>query len=233
MAGTPDAEYTATRSADGGAMPGIARFVVETGLRTDTWIRALALQMRDRRTARAAFFSVLDTGDYVGGWTPLHTATEFPAGTAFRLPAGARIAIDVLHGPAAISAPPRLALYFSAAPTHALRTVRVTTDARSSVRRVEGDRRIDDVHPVGEPLTVVGLRTEMTAGGKSIEVRARRADGRFEPLVWIKDFRQDWQVPFMLKSPVVLPPGSVLHATSYFEDSANGSNGSTVHLIGY
>jgi hypothetical protein len=166
-------------------------------------------------------------GQYLGGWTPWHYPTDFPAGAAFRMPAGARIAIDVLHGSAPPPQPPRVGVYVTNDAPHVLDVVRVVGETRA------GERRVRASEPLPAGRTIVGVRVEMTDGAQSIEVNARRPDGVFEPLVWIKDFRQDWQVPFVLKSPVVLPAGSVVHATSYFTDSTSTPARATVHLLGY
>jgi len=68
--------------------------------------------------------------------------------------------------------------------------------------------------------TLIGLRVDMSPGGTSLELRARRPDGSFEPLLWIRQFRQDWQTPYVLRSPVALPRDSVLVATASFDTPA-------------
>ena len=228
MMGTPDGVYTASPDRAGNRPSGITRFIVEPGFRDDTLIRGFDLKMPDKRAARAAFLSVAGTDQYIGGWTPWSTSTEFPAETAFRLPAGARIAVDVLHGPSTeVVQPPSMGLYVAKTATHVLDVSQVTGQAPAA------ERRIRVRQPLSAARTIVGLRVEMSPGGKSIEVNARRPDGVFEPLVWIKDFRQDWQVPFVLKTPVALPAGSVIQATSYFDESAPGTRRATVHVVGY
>ena len=91
------------------------RIVIDPDLTTSTWIRAIDYKPGDPRVARAAFFSVAGTGQYLGGWTPWHPTTELPDGVAFQLPAGTRIAVDVLYrgiGETVIDKP-TLALYFA------------------------------------------------------------------------------------------------------------------------
>ena len=68
--------------------------------------------------------------------------------------------------------------------------------------------------------TLVGVRIEMSSGAKSLELKAKRPDGSVEPLLWIKEFRQDWQAPYEFQSPVPLPRGSVLVATGFFDATA-------------
>jgi hypothetical protein len=64
---------------------------------------------------RAAFLSVEGTGEYLGAWTPWHTANELPQGVAIQLPARARIVADVLYQGSLERQPDsaQLALYFA------------------------------------------------------------------------------------------------------------------------
>lgn len=228
MLGQPDGVYTAAREQASSRQPGFTRFIVDPGFAKDTFVRGIDLKMPDKRSARAAFFSVVGTGQYLGGWTPWHYPTDFPAGAAFRLPAGTRIAVDVLHGSSAPPAqPPSMGLYFTNDAPHVLDAIRVTGQAAAGERRVRVRESLEAAR------TIVALRVELGPGGKSIEVNAWRPDGVFEPLVWVKDFRQDWQVPFVLRTPIVLPAGSVVQATSYFDEAAPAAARATVHLVGY
>lgn len=240
MLGRPDGEYTAspghTAASEHTASPdhgddrasGVSRFIVDPGFREDTWVRAIDLKVPDKRTARAAFFTVVGTGQYLGGWTPWHTETEFPAGAAFRLPAGARIAVDVHHAPGTpVVDLPRMALYVTPKAEHALEVIDVIGEAPAGERRVRATASID------APRAIVAFRVELSPGGTSVELNARRPDGVFEPLVWIKKFSHDWQVPFVLSTPVTLPAGSVIQATTYFDTSASSAARSVAHLVTY
>ena len=66
---------------------------------------------------------------------------------------------------------------------------------------------------------LLGVRVQMSAGARSIELRARRPDGWTEPLLWIRDFTPDWQAPYVFRRPVALPAGSVIQAATYFDVS--------------
>jgi hypothetical protein len=228
MLGEPHAVFVAAPDANG-SPAGMTRFVVSTGFREARSIAAIDMVMPDRRTARAAFVSLLDTGEYLGGWTPWHSAIELPGDVAFRFPAGARLAVDVLGGarPSEMT-PPRLALYMADGERHAIqRGMTLAAEAETGVDHVRARESIETT------LTVVGFRVDMSPGGRSIELTARRPDGAFEPLLWIKEYRHDWQVPFVLREPVTLPAGSVLQASAYFDRSHSTGNRVAVFLTGY
>jgi hypothetical protein len=64
---------------------------------------------------------------------------------------------------------------------------------------------------------LVSIRPEMQQGGRSLELKLVRPDGSREVLLWVKNFRQDWQTPYVFRQPVALPAGSLLQATAYFD----------------
>ena len=56
----------------------------------------------------------------------------------------------------------------------------------------------------------------MQPGGRSLEVTLLRPDGSREVLLWVKQFRQDWQTPYVFAKPVAMPAGTILQAVAYF-----------------
>jgi hypothetical protein len=220
MLGTPDLELMPTSGAsiEAGSAPAFKRFIIDTGLTRETWIRGFDFKPGDARVTRAAFFSIAGTDRYLGGWTPWQSSTELPEAVAFRLPPRARIAVDVLYSGTtkAVTDAPRLALYaLRSAPagevsTSVLRPAKVVGPDVSGVR-VAAELKI----PTSRAL--LSIRPEMQQGGRSLELKLVRPDGSREVLLWVKNFRQDWQTPYVFRKPVALPAGSVLQATAYFD----------------
>ena len=58
--------------------------------------------------------------------------------------------------------------------------------------------------------TLVGLHPELPEGG-SIEVVARLADGREEPLIWLRDFSPAFSTTYWLRRPLEVKAGSSVH----------------------
>jgi hypothetical protein len=181
-------------------------------------VRGFDFKPGDTRVARAAFFSVAGTDRYLGGWTPWHSATELPEGVAFKLPPRARIAVDVLYSGTTqtVTDIPRLALYVaSSAPAGAVSTS-VLRPAMSGEPATSGGRVAAELLiPAGRAL--VAIRPEMQQGARSLELKLVRPDGSREVLLWVKNFRQEWQTPYAFRKPVALPAGSLLQATAYFD----------------
>jgi hypothetical protein len=136
-----------------------------------------------------------------------------PAGAAFKLPAHARIAIDVMYSGSSqpISDTPQLALYFapaSSATPVTTTTLRATSDARTPARFVAEFKPAD-------ARALVSMRPELPAGTRSLEIKLMRPDGSREVLLWMKDAHQVWPTPYVFRKPVALPPGSIVQAVAY------------------
>ncbi len=228
MLGEPDGVYVAVPDGNGTRPTGMTRFIVNTDLPQSQSISAIDVRMPDRRTARAAFVSLIDTGEYLGGWTPWHSTIELPGGVAFRVPAAARLAVDVLGTPTSEMEPPRVALYAADEERRVMQHAStLAIEAHTTEHHVRAREAIETT------LTLVSFRVDMSPGGRSVELTARRPDGSLEALLWIKDFRHDWQVPFVLREPVTLPAGSVLQANAYFDPSRATGHQVVLYLTGY
>jgi hypothetical protein len=228
--GMPDvaASPSTPAAVDARSEPAFRRVTIDTGLARDAWIRALDFKP-DARVTRAAFLSVDGTGQYLGGWTPWQSSTELPAGAAFKLPAHARIAVDIMYSGASqpVTDKPQLALYFASAPPPTpvvTTTVRAMADVRTPARFV-AEFKVTDAQ------AIVSMRPELPVGTRSLEIRVMRPDGSRDVLLWVKDARRLWPTPYVFKKPVSLPAGSVLQAVAHVESGADRS-GSGADLSG-
>jgi hypothetical protein len=196
---------------------GFTRLELDPKIAADTWVRGFDFKTDDPML-RAAFFTVIDTGQYIGGWTPWSTSVKLPEGIGIKVPARSRIAVDLLRGPAAPKPGLRaeLGLYVPDGPVRAATDIVLKPDvahARESSGRVWTEYALPAAH------RLLGVRVQMSGAGRSIELRARRPDGWTEPLLWIRKFSQDWQAPYVFRRPVALPAGSVIQAATYFDSS--------------
>jgi hypothetical protein len=174
----------------------IKRTVVDLGLTSERRLRALEFMPGDRRVIRAAFFTVQETGQWIGSWTPWYGYMSLPKGTAYRLPAGSHIVAEIHYRGVKerVAEQGTLGLFF-ADPS--------ATDLISDVVLGSKTRLAADTY-------VAALKPEIQPGVKSIEVSARRPDGSTAVLLFAKDIPIDWPTPYILKEPVMLPRGTVL-----------------------
>lgn len=96
----------------------VTRTVVDLGLTSERRVAAIEYMPGDRRVVRAAFFSVQETGQWIGSWTPWYGFVKLPSGAAFRLPAGSHIVAEIHYQRAKEKVVDRgtLGLFFAARP---------------------------------------------------------------------------------------------------------------------
>ena len=212
--GTPDLVVSAHASTiEARSAPAFKRLVIDTGLTHGALVRGFDFKP-DPRVTRAAFLSVAGTDRYLGGWTPWQSSTELPSGAAFSIPARAQIAVDVLYagGSQPQTDTPQLALYFApAAASGVVSTSTLRPAAASASGRVVAELKF------AEARSLLSMRPELRPGGRSLEVKLLRADGSSDVLLWVKDFRQDWQTPYVFAKPVALAAGSTVQAIAHFD----------------
>lgn len=205
----------------------VVRTVSVTTTGPARWLRGFDVSPGDRSALRAAFLSLEGPGGtrrWLGTWTPWH-ATTTPRETAFALPAGAKLSVE-LHYNAwddpvrTITDASRIGLDVSAAPPRRpLMSLHLaTTSSRPSG---ESRRRLHGEVTLTADALAWGLRPRLhrrgTAVAGSLEVVATRPDGSVEPLLWLRENGRDWQYAYELGEPVDLPRGSrvrlVAHVT--------------------
>jgi len=74
-----------------------------------------------------------------------------------------------------------------------------------------------------ENVTLTSLFPHMHVRGKGFEYRAVYPDGRSEVLLSVPRYDFNWQLFYYLQKPIVLPKGTRLECTAYFDNSAGNA----------
>ena len=211
--GNPDlARQLNPEQIDPGQGKQIKKSVIDLGLTAERRLRALEFMPTDRRVVRAAFFTVQETGQWIGSWTPWRGFVEAPAGAAFRLSAGSHVVAEIHYQPAKEQVVERgtLGLFFADKPTpQTLSDLALEANRSTAVNRFRVETRLT------ADMRAVMMRAEIGREVKSIEVSARKLDGGTDVLLFAKDFPADWPTPFIFKEPILLRRGTVLSVTAY------------------
>jgi hypothetical protein len=215
--GQPDLERrlaASTIAPDAGNV--VERTVVDLGLTSERRVRALEFMPGDRRVVRAAFFTLEETGQWLGSWTPWHGFVRLPADVAYRLPAGSRVIAEIHYRGAnePVVEAGTLGLYFATQPPPGVASDLVI-DATGEVRAGADAQRFHAETLLDRPTYVLSLRPETARGVTSLEVSARRPDGGTDILLFAKDIPTDWPTPYIFKTPLALPAGATLSVTTY------------------
>jgi hypothetical protein len=208
----------------------VKQTVVDLGLASERWVRALDFKPGDRRVVKAAIFSLQDTGQWLGSWTPWYGVTTLPNETAYRLPAGSRVVVEVHYQSAQKSIEDRgtLGLYFArTAPASSPSdlVLQATADVAAG-----GTQRLHAVAKLPDDTYVLALRPDFRPGARSIEVTAKSPDGREQSLLFVKDVLLDWPTPYVLKEPVLLARDSEISVTSYYANTGAVSHPASIKL---
>jgi hypothetical protein len=200
----------------------IKRFIVATGFTTPKRVRAIALKQGNRRVVRHASFYEESSGRWLGAWTPWQTAAELPKGVAHQLPASAKIVVEIGYSGAeeAVTDASELGLYLDQNAATATAGLPLTAESvqvapGSSAQRVRTDTTLTN------DIGALAFWPSPGAGARSIEITATSPDGVQTPLLWIKDYRAEWQSPYVMAAPLKLLRGTRLTMTSYYDNAGD------------
>jgi Cu/Ag efflux protein CusF/cytochrome c5 len=202
----------------------VRQITLDPGLSSDRWLRGLEYKPGDRRVVRAVSFTIRETGQWIGSWSPWYGFASLPQGLAYRLPAGSHIVAEIHYHGASEPVAERgsLALYFSNQPS--ARTVVTLAVNAQAVPAVPGKllaaRRLDT------DVSILALQPQLAPGVQSIEVSARAPDGSIQVLLFARDVPLGWPTSYVLRRPVSLARGTELsvieHCASDVSAPADG-----------
>ena len=220
-AGQPDEILTATAPFTVDAnTAAVNRFEVRAAFAEPRAVKGLSFRPGNRRVVRYASVYELPSRRWLWTWTPTHTWMKLPEGVAYRLPARARLAIEVGYKGTeeTVTDKSELGLYFDAAKTSQEAASLVVAAAPMEVKPGAGAQRVRAEVVVPDNRRGLIVWPELGEGAASVELTAMSADGLSEPLLWAKDYRTDWPSPFVLLDPVALGRGTRLVMTAYYKN---------------
>jgi len=148
---------------------------------------------------------------------PGSDAIPAPSGTAFKLPAGARLLLHVRYQKQwwsmnAVTDRSTVGLYFTGAPASGAEVQAFALDGPSA----EGADP-EKPHTFSKKLTagarVVALRPRLDQAYAALKVDAMTPSGRRVPLLSLRSPRPEWNRRYWLAEPTELPAGSTIEVT--------------------
>ena len=228
--GPPDLiEPIASGALTPGQGDGVRKVVVGLGLDSDRWIRAVEFMPTDRRAVRAAFFSLEETGQWLGSWTPWYGVTTLPLDVTYEVPAGSRVVAEIHYRSGFEPADDggSLGLYFAPrAADYSPGDVLVPTAEQETSE--ERPRRFTGSVRLSGDVNILALKPDMQPGVESIEVSARTPDGRVRVLLLVRNALPEWPTPYILREPVQLGRGTELRVSYFISRSAPLATGPTL-----
>jgi hypothetical protein len=186
---------------------GTREFVIATGLREQRWLKAVDLLPGSPAIVRNASIS-LENGAVLAVWAPGDNLVPAPAGSAFRLPAGARLRLQIHYKKQwqdegkVIKDRSSVGLYFTAQPA-AGREIQSIAIEGSRVQTVSS---FGGALPAG--ARIVAVRPSLDRVYGEFTVQAITPTGVNVPLLRLRNPRPEWRRRYWLAQPVEIPAGS-------------------------
>jgi hypothetical protein len=71
--------------------------------------------------------------------------------------------------------------------------------------------RVSGPFALDKPIVLEGLLPERVPEGQSLRIVAALPDGSVQPLVWLHDFESRYSHPFLFRTTLHLPAGTIIH----------------------
>lgn len=201
---------------------------VPTHFTEDKWVQMAEVRPGDRSVVHHAIV-VIDSPDgsqdeqYLAGYAPGMTPQIWKPGQARLIKAGSTLVFQMHYATTgkASSDRTRIGLIFAKEPIkeEIVAMQAMVPDLKIPPRNP--DFRVEARVVMPRTVRLAGMRAHMHLRGKSFQFRAMYPDGTSEILLDIPKWDFNWQPYYYLETPKVLPRGTIVECTAYFDNSAN------------
>ena len=210
--GEPDVKIpmAAEHTLPAGTMEETKEFLLATGFTEAKWVKAADLMPGRTSMVRDAVVSV-ENGPVLAAWVPGHEATAAPSGAAFKVPAGAKIKLQVHYKKhwqdeqESRSDKSIVGLYLTDAPVSGRELQALTINGPTSGEAPE-------THTFSSTLKtasrIVAIRPSFDQAYKTVVVQAVLQGGRKVPLLQLRAAQPQWHRRYWLAEPIELPAGA-------------------------
>jgi mono/diheme cytochrome c family protein len=228
-------------------------FTIPANTTADQWVRAVDTHPGDRSAVHHVLTFIDTTGESqrldeadagpgytcfggpgftttgsLGGWAPGQRALQLPDNVAFRLPAGARVVLQVhYHAHTLTPQPDRTSygVYFSDAPDPQEMRILPIVNRSFTIPPNDPNYRVDgSLLGIGFPLllpTKIWLvAPHMHLLGKKMEVYYKAPNGSEQCLIRIDDWDFNWQGTYRYEHPIDVPAGTILGLRAWYDNSS-------------
>ena len=159
-----------------------------------------------------------------GIYLPGHLAETRPPGFALRIPAGAYLQFQIHysnHSGEDVKDRTSIGLVFAREPVkHEIAQYEIWNNLFLIPPNAD-NHRVTSCFTLPKDVTVVAYTAHMHFRGKSMKTEAIYPDGQHEVLLNVPNYDFRWQETYFLKHQFLLPKGTKLVTTAYFDNSLN------------
>jgi hypothetical protein len=157
-------------------------------------------------------------------YLPGHLAEARPPGYALKIPAGSYLQFQVHYSNRLgqdVKDHTSIGLVFAKEPvTHEVAQYEIWNNL-FLIPPGDSNHRVTSCYTLTKNVTAVAYTAHMHYRGKSMETEAIYPDGRREVVLNVPNYDFRWQETYFLKRQFVMPKGTKLVTTAYFDNSAN------------
>ena len=224
-AGKPDfvAAMPASHTVPASTLEESVEFMLATGLSEAKWVKSVDLLPGAPSMVREAVIQV-ENGPVLGMWVPGHDARAMtpPGGAGFKLPAGARLHLQIRYKKnwqdeqKPLTDLSSVGLYFMEPPVSGKEIQALTFGGPVTEGLASGGATSSSTEPrklsgtLESAVRVLAVRPMLDQPYASLTVRAILPGGRPVPLLLLRNPRQEWPRRYWLADPVEIPGGSTL-----------------------
>ncbi|HEX4947526.1 MAG TPA: cytochrome c [Blastocatellia bacterium] len=164
-----------------------------------------------------------DVDDFLTAYAPGHNPDEWKPGTAKKIPAGATIRFQVHYSKVAGSEQKdrsQVGLIFAKEKPQKTLNTRAIANSFFAIPANAPRHKVTAEWTAWRDTTVYTLMPHMHYRGAAMEYKVTYPDGKTEVLLNVPNYSFAWQAGYILKTPKLLPKGSKITVTGYFDNTA-------------
>jgi len=210
---------------------------IDTNLDEDKWIQAVEI----RPTAKEVVHHVLvftlpaktgpellpprprgtEASGFFAAYVPGNSAQVYPQGFGKKLQKGARLHFQIHYTPNGIATKDQLQIAFRFAEKKPEKELKVFGLANPKIEIPAGDDNYKNTAEIRLPydVTLTGMMPHMHVRGKACKYVAELPDGSKKVLLDVPHYDFNWQLGYKLAEPAVLPKGTKIVYTAWFDNS--------------
>ena len=162
-------------------------------------------------------------GPAVGGFAPGQFVRVYQEGTGMRMPAGTTLIFQMHYTPYGKPTTDRTQVGVKFTKTRPATEVRFGSLVNGSLHIPAGasNQRVDAEMTINQNVTMWSMLPHTHVRGIRWTYDAIYPDGRTETILSVPKYDFNWQTDYVFKQPLKLPKGTKLHATAWYDNSAN------------
>lgn len=214
-----------------GTMP-YQHSVIETSFPEDRWVQAYEIIPQSRGVVHHVIVSMHEKGAQVGSanaaagfwaaYVPGNSYRNMPEGFAKKLPAGARLRLQIHYTPNGKAVEDKIKIGLKFTKKDPLYEVKVSSlwNPRIHISPGASDHVEYAQRQLDEGMSITGYMAHMHVRGKAFKYELLTPGQPPEVLLDLPRYDFNWQLQYTCVQPKVIPPGSTLKITAVFDNSA-------------